>query len=382
MRFNKNIAIILVLVSLLLSALIFSFYLYNENKKTIAKNNQRITIYVAKTDIKKNSIIKEEDLSKTVIAKQFLLNKPLTKEEILGKITKEKLYKNEIFIKEKLTTKLEREKAFLLDYKYSSYNMPFNLFQNPNYTLNPNDKINIISVYVKENTKIRKDETSQYNVQYIASNINILGFIRDGKASDKTIEKKVIEVVNKKKKVEKKEVEIKASEIVLDIPNKVLLNLLNDYNKGKQLWMSKAKVVKKEEVTKPSKKETPKKVLKKVKTKTYYPIVWYKPTNKYIIKTATIEYANDPKLKSSQTQKIINSLENSCSQRDKLLIVKNTSANIRNRAYIGNNIHKTVSKNYILPYKSKSGVWYKLCDDRYVHKNIVNKISYKDIYKK
>lgn len=90
MRFNKNIAIILVLVSLLLSALMFSFYLYNINKKTAEKNNKLVTVFIAKTDIEKNSILKEEDLSKRDIAKQFLLNTPLTKEEILGKITKEK----------------------------------------------------------------------------------------------------------------------------------------------------------------------------------------------------------------------------------------------------------------------------------------------------
>lgn len=375
MKFNKNLAIILVLVSLLISALIFSFYLYNINKKTIAKNNQLISVYIAKDDIDKNSIIKEDNLAKTQIAKQFLLNKPLTKSEILGKIATEKVYKNEIFIKEKLTTKIEKEKATLLDFKYSSYNMPFNLFQNPNYTLNPNDKINIISVYAKENTQIKRNETNQYKVQYIASNINILGFIREGKASDKTIEKRVVKKVVQKKVIEE-EIEIKADELVLDIPNNVLLNLLNDYNKGKQLWMSKVKnLVENKEI-----KTNDKKIVKKQSVKpVYYPIVWYKPKNSYITKTATIEYANDPKLKKSETTTITNSLKNICSQKDKLLIVKTARANIRNGASLSNEIYKTISKNYILPYKTKIGSWYKLCDDRYIHKNIVNEISYKEI---
>lgn len=180
-----------------------------------------------------------------------------------------------------------------------------------------------------------------------------------------------------------KKVEIKAEEIVLDLPNKVLLNLLNDYNKGKQLWMSKTKNSdndeKKELV---SKKEVEKESIKKVVKPKYYPIVWYKPNESYTTKTATIEYADNPKLKKLETTTIKNSIDESCSQKDRLLIVKTVKANIREGASLEDKIYKTVSKNYVLPYKIKIGSWYKLCDNRYVHKNIVDEISFKEINKK
>ena len=379
MRFNKHLAIILVLISLLLSAIMFSIYLYSLNKKTIAKNNQLVTIFVAKADIKKNSFIKEDDIIKTSIAKQYLLNTPLTKEEILGKITKESIYKNEIFIKEKLTTKTEEEKTFLLDFQYSSYNMAFNLFQNPNYTLNQNDMINIISVYAKENTQIKKNETNEYKVQNIASNIRVLGFIREGKATKETIEKRVITKVVQKKAIEE-EVEIKADEIVLDIPNKVLLNILDDYNKGKQLWMNKVKSFK-EPIAKVVEKSTTS--TSKPKVKKSYPITWYRPSDSYMVKTATIEYVNDPNLKQSKSTTIKNNITADCSSKDKLLIVTREKANIRTGGSMNDSIYKTLSKNYVLPFVSKDeNNWYKLCDDKYIHKNVVNEIKYDDIMKR
>jgi hypothetical protein len=376
MKFNKNLAIILVLISLLLSAIIFSIYLYNINKKTIAKNNQLVTIYVAKNDIKKNSFIKEDNIVKTTIAKQYLLNTALTKKEIIGKITKEAIYKNEIIIKKKISTKKEEEKKFLLDFKYSSYNMPFKLFQNPNYTLNQNDRINIVSIYVKEHTPIKKDETNEYKVQYIAKNLKVLGFIRDGKPSKNTIEKKIIKKVIQKKVIEE-EVEIKADEIVLDVPNKTLLNLLNDYNKGKQLWMDKINNFKKPTVKVSSKENI------KVKTIKVYPLVWYKPNSTYTTKSATIEYVNDPKLKQYKTKTIKSNTTDLCSNKDKLLIITRERANIRSGASMQNAIYKTLSKNHILPFISKDkNNWYKLCDGKYIHKNVVKEINYKEIKKR
>lgn len=59
MQFNKQIAIILVLVSFLLSAIAGAYYFYMENQKSIKKANQLILIYVASKNIKKNSLIKK-----------------------------------------------------------------------------------------------------------------------------------------------------------------------------------------------------------------------------------------------------------------------------------------------------------------------------------
>ena len=382
MRFNKQIAIIMVLVSLLLSAILVSVYLYKVNQDTIAKNNQLVTLFVAKKDIKKNSIIQDKDLVKTTVARQYILTKPLLKKEILGKITREKIYKNEAFIKEKLSTKIEIEKENLLPHTYNSYNIPFALFSNPNFALNQNDTINIVSAYAKEDTKIKRDQTNKYSVQYVAKDIKVLGFIRLGHATPITIEKKLVKRVVKKKLIEE-EIEIKAEEIVLDIPNNTLLALIKDYNRGKQLWMSKTKdkFNEKEKTVKKEPKKVAKKVIKKP-TKKSYPVRWYKTRNSYVTKTATIEYVNDPKLTQSKSKTIKTNIQKACMKKDKLLLITSKRANIRYGTSLKSKVHRVVVKNYVIPYKRMiKKTWYELCDGRFVHKNVAKPTTLKAIKK-
>ncbi len=60
-----------------------------------------VTIFVANKRINKNTLVKAEDIKQTSIAKQFVLTKPLLKNEILGKFAKEAIYQNEAFLKRK-----------------------------------------------------------------------------------------------------------------------------------------------------------------------------------------------------------------------------------------------------------------------------------------
>ena len=239
MKFNKQIAIILVLVSMLISAIGVAVYFYFEQQKIIESNSKMVTVYVASKNIKRGTQITNDLIKKTQIAKQFILTKPLLKKEILNKYAKESIFKNEFFLKEKLAVKLEEkkeEKKTSLDFKYNSYNMSFKLFNNPNYSLKPNDIIKIISVY----PDIKGKKKNEFSVQYVAKNIKVLGFLNDGVPTEKSIVRKKIKKVVKKKQVEQI-VSIKSEEIILDIDQKVLISLINDYNKGKQLWMVKSK---------------------------------------------------------------------------------------------------------------------------------------------
>ena len=97
MRFNKQIAVILVLTSLLISAIGAALFLFYENENTKKANAQQLTVYIAKQDIKKDALISERDIVKTVIAKKYLLVKPLLKNEIINKFATSRIYKNEFF---------------------------------------------------------------------------------------------------------------------------------------------------------------------------------------------------------------------------------------------------------------------------------------------
>jgi hypothetical protein len=243
MKFDKQLAIILILLSMLLSAIAISVYFYNQSQETIKKNNQLVVIYVAKENIPKDTLIEKKHIVQTTIARQFLLTKPLLEKEIIGKFAKEPIYKNEAFLKEKLTEKIEKKKVNKdFNYKYNSYNMSLDLFQNPNYSLQPDDIIKIITVYPSSLNR----ENNDFQVQYIAKNIRVVGFMRDGYPSDKSIIKKKIKKIEKKQQVEEI-VDIKADEIILDIKQDTLISLIEHYYKGKningkQLWMVKSKL--------------------------------------------------------------------------------------------------------------------------------------------
>ena len=393
MKFNKQIAIILVLASLLLTSLGIAFYFWSSGEKIKQANNQLVTVFIAKGDIKKDTLITEQLITQTAIAKQYVLTKPLVKQEIIGKYAKEPIYKNEMFLKEKLVTSIvEENDSKILEYKYNTYNMKFNLFQNPNYAVQPDDWINIISVY---SNSMNPDSTSNdiYSVQYVAENIKILGFLNDGTPSQNSIQKKKVTKVVNKQKVEET-IDVKATDLLLDIEPKILLKLIDDYNKGKQLWMVK---VKKPEIKKKEPAITEKITLvedemikivdlskRKVYQKQNYPIKWYDPNGTSVTKSAMIEYIDDPEKSITAYAKINLDFEKACSQRDKLLLVTASGANLRNGASIDSKVNNKVNKNYILPYNDNVGInkdWYQICDGSFVHKSTVKEVSFVEVLK-
>ena len=375
MKFNKQIAIILVLVSMLISAIGVAVYFYFEQQKTIESNSKMVTVYVANKNIKRGTLITKDLIKKTEIAKQFILTKPLLRNEIINKYAKESIFKNEFFLKEKLAVKLEEEKKKKekkIDFKYNSYNISLKLFSNPNYSLEPNDIIKIISVYPSDAQK----GNNKFSVQYVAKNIKVLGFLNDGIPTENSIVRKKIKKVMNKKQVEQI-VSIKSEEIILDIDQKVLISLINDYNKGKQLWMVKSKF---EEDKKKVVKNTPKKIY----TPKYYPIKWYIPKNISSLKTATISYSNDKKIKQVKKAKIISDFSKECSKKDNLLLMTSKKVNLREHPSIRSKIKNTIFKNYVIPYINRSkinGNWYMVCDGSYINQKDVKEISYSEYLK-
>ena len=381
MQVNKQIIIILVLASLLFSALGAAFYFYKKNKEVLKSKNELVTIYVAIADIKPNTLIDASHLGKTKIAKQYILNKPLLKKEILGKYTNETIYKNEVFLKQKLNTKIEKAKAKILDFKNSSYNMKFELFQNPNISLLQGDFINIISVYPKKGQKVKNGEYTEYDVRYVASKVKVLGFLRDGRPESETITKHNVEVIEKKKLV-KKTKEIKANELILDIEANVLLNLIKNYSIGNQLWMVKTKetieinpikeIILQDEIK-------PKAIVKKVYKPVKYKYTWYKANKSTIQKSAVIDYSSDKNKEKTKT-KSVNVLVNKsdiCTKiKDKLVVGIKDSFYIRDEASTKSQFKTLNKKNTIIPYVLELPLWFKTCDGLFVSKSVVKKISY------
>lgn len=364
----------LVLVSLLLSAMGAAYYFYDMNQKALQSNKQLRVVYHAKSDIKKNSIIKESNLKGIQIEKRFILATPLSKKEIVNKVAKENIYKNDMFRKEKLATKKDIGEAHALKYKSNSYNIGFNLFRNPNYSLKQGDYIKIVSVYPDTKGK----NTLNYHVQYVANNIQVIGFLEKGKSVRDAFRSVKTTVKGKNKKPVTKTVTKYANELLLDIDSKIILSLIDDYNKGNQLWMVKSLPPKS---AKKDKKETVKKVA--TSKRRYYPTKWYVPRDIVLNKKGTIRYADTHKIGQTQESDIKLDMQQMCNDKEKLLIGISNKVYVRGYPSFNGRIKRIVYKNYLIPYKRKvSKDWYEVCDGNFVHINETALISKESALKK
>lgn len=372
MQINRQLIIILVLASLLFSSLAAAFYFYKKNQKVLKNSNELITVYIAKDDIPKGTFLETKHLAKTQIAKQFLLNKPLVKKEILGKYSSETIYKHEIFLKQKLGIKKAKRQKELLEFKHNSYNMSFSLFENPNYTLKRGDYINIISVYGQGSLN-KKGKYKNFKVQYIAKKIKVLGFLRDGHIENNTIIKQKIKKIVKKKVIEEEQ-DVKTNELIVDIQTNTLLSLIKDYNKGNQLWMVKTKESIEEKII-------PILSIKKIK-KTYkktYPYILYKGENKITTKSAYINYGDNNK-SIKKDFKMLTDYQKICRNiKYNFVLGKANSFYIRDEPSTKSKEKKLLDKNTIIPYLKKHKDWYETCDQKYVHKNVVESISSNEV---
>jgi hypothetical protein len=367
MKIEKQTIIIMLLSSFLLSAIGAAYYYYDKNEKTKIKNDSLVVVYSASSDIKKGTKIDNSHIKEITIAKKYVLTSPLSKKEILNKYAKDNIYKNDMFRKEKLSIHLSAEKnsSVVIPFKLNSYNMAYSLFRNPNYSLEKGDTINIISVYPAVEQKSNKSPNA---VQYVASKIKVLGFLRDGKKSDKSI-KRVKRTKNIKGKTIVEEVNIKANELLLDIDSKVLLNLIDDFNRGNQLWMvkthPKVEKVKKQKIVKSNKKRS-------------YPYRLYKARNKTNSIKATIHYGDEKDASKVKNAVVKIDKQKICENTDNYLIGLSNKVHLRVAPGNKRKIKRIVYKNYFIPYiKEENKYWYQTCDGYYVNKLEAKKVSKK-----
>lgn len=376
MKFNKQLVIILILGSLLMSALGAALYFYQMNQQTIEDSNKKVKVFIAKEKIERNKQIQKSDIKEHFVTKQEVLTRPLHLKEIVGKFSKIDIYKNEMFIKEKISDTLpeDTDKKFI-EFKNNSYNMAFKLFQNPNYTLQKGDTINIITSYQSTQSQL-----PDYTSQYVAKGIKVLGFIERGLPVAKPINRKKIKKTVKKKQIEVVE-DVKADEIVLDIKDKTLLDIAHDFQKKKNLfWMVKTKS-KMKKTAKVAKKSTPSSVKKKV-VKRSYPFKWYIPSRTSKAAQATIQYADKPDAPLVKNATLVFDYEKACQEKSQLLLGLSRNVYLKSRPSLKAKTVKKVYRNYILAYKEKVDSWYKLCDNNYVHQNEVRTISHEYVMQK
>lgn len=387
MKLNKQLIIILVLGAFLLSAISIAVYLYIDNNNTLEELNQKVKVYIVNKPIKAGHQFTKDDLKEHFISKQELLYNPLGENEIIGKYSRVDMFENEMIIKDKVNNTMvtvEMSEPINPNYKSNSYNMSFSLFQNPNYTLKKGDIINIVSTYPLDND----DKSNKHSVQYVAKNIEVLGFITLGRPVGNVFEKvKMTRNINKNDVVV--EEDLRADEIVLDVPSDIVLNIISDYNRGKQLWMVLTKSTKKSPTEQTDNQQDNKDGLvtvavvdntKKFKSTIEYKYRWYVPTIVNSTKTARVEYANTTDVHEETVILDSNNTENCLKKQS--LIETTGKVKLRVSPTPNDTIQTILGAKAILPYSEKIGEWYKTCDDLYVHQRFVKELTYEEAVRK
>lgn len=259
---DMKLFVIVGLLFLLLMSLGGIYYIYTQNLSLQRQQHQQVQVVVAKRDIPQNRKITKADLKMARFQKAMVPFKVLMPNEIIGKYATVKIFKDEPIRAEKISkiVRHTESNSTAQKAKYDLYNIASKLFQNPNYMLKSGDRIDIVGVW---------KEKEVLKVRYIATDVDIYGFLFKGVLEEKAL-KRVEKKIKEKKK--KKEVLVTkflyADEVLLDTRADTVTGIIEAYNRGKQLWMvlsgdhEKAKMIEriKEQYAVSEHVESPKKV--------------------------------------------------------------------------------------------------------------------------
>ncbi len=250
MRQKRDKILIVALSSLVLFTSSLSLMMYIKSKKQkLQPAKQEVVVYVAKTNLKKGTLLTYKDIQKRVFPKNYILFSPLIPEEIIGKYTKIDLSANEPFRRDELTlhknikesvSDLNSKNNNTIKISNDSVSLSLDIFRNIDYTIKSGDYIDIACT--RENSK------NDFKTVYVALHIKIISFFRNG-LPQKAYHDFVVTKDGKKKAV--------ADTIVLDMSPQDIKNLLTAYyttqklnarrvfvdkNRSGQLWMIKTKI--------------------------------------------------------------------------------------------------------------------------------------------
>ena len=367
MKIDKQLFMILVFGLILIFSVFGVYYFFQKEKDSHIEG--KFAICIAKKDIEKNKKILANNTEEKFVSKSSGLA-PLACSSVIGKYTKSDIVTNEMFVSEKLSsTPFLPSDLNISEFKHNSLNLPFKMFQNPNYTLKKGDKINIITV-------AQNDQSNDFAVNLVAKNVDILGFIWNGKKVDDVFSVQKFRTIVNKKDVEKTE-EVKADELLVDIKNETFLNLLNEYSKSQGLWMLKTSQNNTdiEEVVKQSKIIYVQKIKASQTKEEYY---LYEPATKIETKTAMIKY-NDKKEQQTVSDKKEIAIGNLCADKTNVVLVTQNGATLFEKNDLNSKALRMVKKNSVLSFKRKINDWYEICDGTFINENFVKVINFTDI---
>ena len=234
MRQKKIKILVGVLLALVLFASSVALLMYSKQNELNKYVENHIEVYIAKGTLVRGQMIGIDDIKMSRLPKSYIDFTPLTKEEILGKYTKNSMMSNEPFRPSKLslmkpkktkaqdtkvkTVYVEKEKEEVKQLTSDTISISLSVFKNLDTSLQKGDFIDIVSVVPKS----VKGKEMTFKTKYIALHVPIHSFVANSRQVDKLLSESYNE--------DSKRVSISlANEVVFDMPPNNVKNFLTMY---------------------------------------------------------------------------------------------------------------------------------------------------------
>jgi hypothetical protein len=183
MNKKRNFLIVIGTISLSIFGIIVALMLYMQ-KDAIAQTKTSRG-YVAIKDINIGHKIDLNDIELRELPQSYIGTDTLEMKDILGHFAQVDISKNDLIRAEKLTltskavtlSKVEEntKEAVIQNNLNDTVSVPLNLFKNPDTTLHNGDHIDLIGI------SLTGDEKPFFTTRYIALNVAVIGFMKEGK---------------------------------------------------------------------------------------------------------------------------------------------------------------------------------------------------------
>lgn len=235
MNKKRNILLGVGFLSLAIFAIIVTVMMYMIREQNSSDSEKNVAVYVAAKNIVTGQKITPDDIVLRSLPYDYVGAEPLSMTDIVDHYARVDIMKNDYLRFEKLSLKMPSMNESIADIQKIAENnsskegvthdvisIPLSVFKNPDTSLRVGEHIDIVGI------SEYGEEKHQFTTHYIALNLSVSGFMKDGKK----VETIVSVTTDEKTQVSTK---VLADEILLDMSPKEIGRFLSLYYRSQEL---------------------------------------------------------------------------------------------------------------------------------------------------
>ncbi|MGA9045749.1 SAF domain-containing protein [Sulfuricurvum sp.] len=235
MNKKRNILLGVGFLSLAIFAIIVTAMMYVIREQNSSDSEKNVAVYVATKNIVTGQKITPDDIALRSLPYDYVGAEPLSMADIVDHYARVDIMKNDYLRFEKLSLKMPSMSEPIADAQkilennsskegatHDVISIPLNVFKNPDTSLRVGDHIDIVGI------SEYGEEKHQFATHYIALNLSVSGFMKDGKKVETIVSVTIDEKTQASTKV-------LADEILLEMSPKEIGRFLSLYYRSQEL---------------------------------------------------------------------------------------------------------------------------------------------------